>query len=504
MVHVGIILNTEHAYTLVDYGPPVTAEDTEAKDPHNEERVQFRTLWGPKVELRRFRDGRILESVVWEVATVDERAHIPFLICQYLLRRHCGIGVESMNAVGWTGRAWDDMLKINGTITQLYRTTKAETGFKAAMSAFDGLVKTLKSLDDELPLAILNISPVSPLLRYTNVFSPVAIPPTSDLLTSPTSVALPLCARYVPRIDIIIEFEKNGRWPDDLKAIQKVKLAFLEAIAVSLGKKIDHVQVQIVLEDGQADGINDTARLEILTPEGWAFSASIWHDREVKLLEDLIDNKPHVPKAIKRALRKNTSSEDIRMRYDAIRAKDIYLRRYIHSPRHHRAVAALSQQYSAYAGTVRLVKRWLASHWLLGGHIKEEAVELLCAAIFLTSPKREGEKPKASVPQTKERGFALVVLFLSHWEWENGLFVPIYGDETEEAVGKGVALGTNSAGRRAVWALRTEHDLEGNIWTVDGPDAVVARRVTAVAKATLSPLRACEGSDTEIKVSNQK
>ncbi|KAI0084988.1 Nrap protein [Irpex rosettiformis] len=501
-VLLGIILDIEHAHRLVDYGPPAAAEDDNTKDPHSEERAKFRALWGSKAELRRFKDGRILESVVWEVSTADERAHIPYLVCQYLLKQHFSIGGKLPNAVQWTGDEWDELLKLNGSIVQLYQAAKVQTGFKAAMSAFDGLVKTLKSMDDELPLAILNVSPVSPLLRYTNVFSPVAVPPSSPLLASSSSVTLPACARYVPLVDIVIEFEKSGRWPDDLKAIQKVKMAFLEAIAAGLGKKVNGLHAQIVLDDGDAESIRDTARLEILTPEGWAFSARICHDREATLLDDIIDDKPHIPKAIKKRLEKNATPQEIQLRHEAIQAKEVYIRRYIHGPRHHRAVAALSHRFSAYTGTVRLVKRWLASHWLLGGHIQEEVVELLCAIVFLTgsgAAKSEGEKEKASVPSTKERAFALVVQFLAKWEWEGGLFVPIYGSEVDGGSSAAPEVRSASTSRRGAWTIRTERDAEGYIWTVNGPDAVVARRIKDIARATWNSLQVIDGTDAGVK-----
>ena len=80
----------------------------------------------------------------------------------------------------------------------------AAAAFKAALVAFDGLVKQMKTLDEELPLAILNVSPVSPALRYTDVFVPVAIPLASRNW-------LPVAASYLPVMEVVIEFEKSGR-----------------------------------------------------------------------------------------------------------------------------------------------------------------------------------------------------------------------------------------------------------------------------------------------------
>ena len=67
VIFIGIIHNPQQAFHLVDHGPAAGDEDQVALE-------QFREFWGEKSELRRFKDGRILESVVWEVTTADEKA----------------------------------------------------------------------------------------------------------------------------------------------------------------------------------------------------------------------------------------------------------------------------------------------------------------------------------------------------------------------------------------------------------------------------------------------
>lgn len=480
------MLDTEHAFRLVDHGPAADSADPAAAE-------SFRGFWGEKAELRRFKDGSITESVVWDVKNADERAHIPFYISRYLLSRHCGI--DSQDIRGWQ-TSYDSLLRLPESITTFYQAASAATGFKAAMTAFDGLVKSIKALDDELPLAILNVSPVAESLRYTNTFSPVALP----LSLSPV---LPSSATYFPAMDIIIEFEKSGRWPDDLRAIQKIKLAFFETLGSALMSAVKGLQASVVVGDGVSTSeIQDTASLDIVTPDGWAFHARIWHDREAFLLDKLIDDKPHIPKHIKKQLQ-NTDKSGIeaKERQAALDAKDIYTRRFIHAPRHHRVIAALSHRYSAYASTVRLAKRWLASHWLLGGHVKEEAVELLCASIFLgTEPS--SNKDWENMPGTKERGFARLVELLKDWEWAEGLFVPVYGPQDGSEGSAAIpAVPVHAGSKSGVWRISTEFDPEGFMWTSTGPDAVVARRIKAVAKAAWACLQGIEGDEFDVKVS---
>ncbi|RPD65156.1 Nrap protein [Lentinus tigrinus ALCF2SS1-7] len=482
VVYLGIILDTEHAFRLVDHGPAAEEQESESAR-------QFREFWGDKAELRRFKDGSITESVVWDVKSADERVHVPALIVKHLLQRHLGIGADAVQT--WQNQ-FDALLKAPESIRSLYQARGASIGFKTALTAFDTLVKQIKALDEELPLAILNVSPVSAGLRYTEAFVPVAIP----LASRP---GIPSSASYLPAMEVVVEFEKSGRWPDDLRAIQKIKLAFFERLATCLMGAVKGLQANVVLGNGPVrKEIQDEVALDIVTPDGWAFRARIWHDREATLLDRVIDPQPHVPKAVKKPL----TPEEARDRQAAIEAKEVYTRRFLHAPRHHRAVAALSHRSAAFAGTIRLVKRWFAAHWLLRSHVREEAVELLCSYVFLRTGARvqtEGAAGfvGAGMPGTKERGFAMVLEFLKDWDWTKGLVVPLEFGDRDASVTPDATKPPPST--RAAWSLATEFDPEGHMWTSHGPDAIVARRVTVLAKAAWDGLCGLESGDGDVK-----
>ena len=487
VIFIGIIHNLQHAFHLVDHGPAAGDEDLVALE-------QFRDFWGDKSELRRFKDGRILESVVWEVTTADEMAHVPSNIVRYLLKRHFNIGEGDVET--WQ-TPFDSVLRLPQSISQEYLASKISTGFRGALTAFDDLVKAIKKLDDDLPLTLLNISPTSEFLRYTSIFSPVPLPPT-------LAASLPENARYLAPMDIIIEFEKSSRWPDDLKAIQTIKLAFFECLASALMKSVDGLKAKVVVGDGvHTSDILDKACLEIITPDGWAFSAHIWHDREVHLLDRIISGNGNLPHIVV----KNKTNKKSAEYFEALEAKQIYLRRFIHAPRHHRAIAALYHHYPAFSGTVRIVKRWLASHWLLNTHISEEVVELICASFFVDGGRAASimdmdtkQTSQHLVPGSKERGFAAVVRFLKEWKWEDGLVVPLYGLPPTN-LSDASTPSANNVMHKGVWRVSTEHDSEGHVWTCNGPDLVVARRVRSLADATWNCLQTLEQAQIDIKVS---
>lgn len=453
-VFIGLILDQEHAFRLVDHGPVAAEAPSRATD-------AFRELWGNKAELRRFQDGSITESVVWHVRDSDERTHIPAMIIRHILDLHFGIRGDAVSS--WQS-GFDALLRLPPSIASRYRAS----GFKAALTAFQKVTSSLKTISKELPLAVVNISPVAPELRYTSVFAPVSAPTRA--------ATLPLCSRYVPLISLNLEFEKSARWPDDLVAIQKMKMAFMDRIAQALTEAMPGLlaRVAIVSPTGVPQ-TTDQAQLEITTPDGWAFAMRIWHDREATLLDRIL----HSPAAC--------SPHDLE---NARIARRSYTRRFIAAPRHHRAVAALHHQFTAFGGTVRLVKRWLAAHWLLRLHVSEEAVEIICAAVFAGAGS-------VRAPNTRERGFACVIRLLRDWDWSEGITVPLYAASDPGPD----AYSSSSAGAKGVWSLKTDADPDGYMWTLDSPDVVAARRIRALAQATHTYLRGVESGVLDVSVS---
>ena len=455
-VFIGLILDQEHAFRLVDHGPVAADAPSRATE-------AFRDLWGNKAELRRFQDGSITESVVWHVRDSDERTHIPAMIVRHILDLHFGIRGDAVSS--WQS-GFDALLRFPPSIASQYHAS----GFKAALTAFQNVTSSIKTISKELPLAVVNISPVAPELRYTSVFAPVSVP-------ARVASTLPLCSRYVPLMSLNLEFEKSARWPDDLVAIQKMKMAFMERIAQALTKAMPGLVARVaIVSPAGVPQMADQAQLEITTPDGWAFAMRIWHDREATLLDRILHSPP--------AAYSPHDLENVRI------ARRLYTRRFIAAPRHHRAVAALHHQFTAFGGTVRLVKRWLAAHWLLRLHVSEEAVEIICAAVF-------AGVSSARAPITRERGFACVIRLLRDWDGSEGMTIPLYAGSDPGAE----VYSSSAAGAKGVWSLKTEADLDGYTWTLDAPDVVAARRVRALAQATHAYLRGVESGVLKVSVS---
>ena len=464
-----LILDPEHAFRLIDRGPAVDAPQPEID--------AFRQLWGDKAELRRFADGSIIECVVWEGD--GERAEIPTRIVKHILARHFNLK-KACNVHS----AYNQLVVQHESVLRLMIGNGPIGGYKGAMQAFDELVKAIKGMT--LPLSLVACLPCVEELRYTSVFLPSPVPLTR-------LERIPECLRYTPIYDAVLQFEKSAKWPDDLGAIQKLKLAWFEAIAKEIMAKLEGSYARVAM-DVLASPVEDGAGLEIVLPTGYGFRLRVYHDREKLLLEKAISDKSLQPF----------------QRADAERALEVHKNRFLDLPRHHSAIINVHYRHAGFSPTVRLVKRWFSAH-LLSNFISPELVELLCAYVFL--------RPDPQVtPTTGPAGFARTVTFLSTWDWRNSLLaVPLYSVAGGDAVKEVTflpdvrnAVVTAFEERRArdpgmssgAWHIATEQDIDGVWWCRNGrgPTPMVADRVVALAKATVEVIQQGLESHLSVKV----
>ncbi|KAI8566766.1 hypothetical protein RHMOL_Rhmol02G0067400 [Rhododendron molle] len=148
---IGISVNTlENALRVVDIGP-----NAENKN----EALKFRKFWGDKAELRRFKDGTIAESTVWECKQW-ERHLIIKRISEHVLMRHLSLSQESITTIV-------DQLDFS-----LRYGNEDPLSFSASLlEAFEVLSKHLRLLDD-IPLTVSSVQPLDPAFRFTSVFPP--------------------------------------------------------------------------------------------------------------------------------------------------------------------------------------------------------------------------------------------------------------------------------------------------------------------------------------------
>ena len=448
-VELRLVLKAENASRTIDHGPSAEKK---------QEAAAFREFWGEKAELRRFKDGAILETLVWAGKSQNPSASsITQDIVSHLLRRH--VHPEIASATTFAGDSLGEMLSGGPLNSQ-----QALASFQPTMTAFGEIEAAMRKLE-ELPLQLRQLSGSSPALRYTSM-----IPPSGKGEKASSEVA-----------DVVLQFEGSGRWPDDLAAVQQTKIALLLKVAQLLAGSIPGHRSRLGLENEGHSTLNG-AHLDFIHPNGSPFRFRIQNEREETLNERKLKDKALGP----------------RQREEAALALAEYRRIFVQAPSHTQSVRGLCTRFPLLSQTIRLVKTWFSSH-LLSLHFAEELMELLVVRTFVQPHPWQS-------PSSVQTGFLRTLLFLSRWDWRlEPLIVNMNGELSREDV---ETMDTRFEARRRVdpamnkvaLFVASNLDPDGVTWTQSGPSKVVAARMTALARAACAAVHKT-GLDLEPAVS---
>ncbi|ETN37932.1 uncharacterized protein HMPREF1541_07555 [Cyphellophora europaea CBS 101466] len=431
---VRLLVNPDTVSRLVDHGP--SAEDQAAA-------TEFQQFWGSKSELRRFKDGSITESLVW-----DSSEPVTLQIIRHLLQRHFSADPKLV-ATG-SSRLDENVLPVTAV--------SAKDAFTLINQKFQALTSTLHSLSD-LPLPIRSVSAASSALRSTTL-----APPLSPSTATP--------------ISILIQFDSSGRWPDSLPAIQHTKIAFLLKLGDALSTADTTLTTRVGLEHTSTatTGHFNTAYLDLIYPSPaptlapLIFRLRIHHDRELHLLQTALSDD-----SLHGAIRDSLTS-----------ALAAHKRDFLASPRHTTAFRTLLTRFPALSPTIRLLKKWTSSH-LLSRHVPEEILELIAAHIFV-------HPAPWATPASPTTAFLRCLWFLSTWDWAVSPLIVDLSVGQEMGAEQTAELRARFAAWRKLdpqmnqvsWFVGSNVDETGVAWTAGGRvEKVVAARVAALAGACL-------------------
>ncbi|KXT08305.1 hypothetical protein AC579_1789 [Pseudocercospora musae] len=425
LVTVGLVVNPDTVRRTVDHGPSAEQKT---------ESAAFRKFWGEKAELRRFKDGSIRESLVW--SSPQESGHsVLEQVVRFLLGHHFG-------AV-----TLDDVKLFGDDFGKLVRGGSDIRSFEPLMTRYKQFENDVRDLHD-LPLSIRQIMPASGQLCYSSIR-----PPANGQ------------GKPVPA-DVTIQFEGSGRWPDDLVAIQRTKIAFLLKTNDMLSESVHGITTRIGLENEGQDTLNQ-GFLDVTYEQDATFRLRIYHDREQTLLERQLKSKTTDPKT----------------RETAAIGLARYKREYVKAPAQTQAITRLCTRFPALSGAIRLTKKWFASH-LLTNHIPEEVVELLVVRTF-TQPS------PWQIPSSVQTGFLRTLFWISRWDWRADPLIVDLSASGDLRQADMQTIRTNyeawrkldPAMNRVALFAASNLDHDGTTWTDGTPAKVVAGRMTALAKA---------------------
>lgn len=428
-VRIGLVLDPAQINRSVDRGP--SAEDKEAAS-------AFRQFWGEKAELRRFKDGSIQESLIW--SATDARDSILKQIVTYIIRRH--LGEKAANDMYLSGDSFNRLLDHKDP-----NLIDPSILYQAVMNAFEEFEKSIRDLQG-LPLQIRQISAADSQLHYTSVRVPILKPGQY----------------HMDPANVYVQFEGSSRWPDDIAAVQRTKIAFLLKMGELLEEATPGLTTRLGLENTSQKLLN-SAFLDVLYPSGAFFRLRIHHEREFTLLEKTLKDKSHTQVG-----REETAS-----------ALSAYKRNFIQAPLHTQAIRTLRTRFPLLSPSVRLMKEWRDSH-LLSHHISDPLIELLTARSFL-------HPGPWSVPGSVMTGFLRTLKIISKWNWRSEpLIVDFRGEMSREEI-DGIHIRFEAwrkidpAMNRVVMFAASSLDPDGITWTELGPSKVVAARFSSLAEA---------------------
>lgn len=236
---------------------------------------------------------------------------------------------------------------------------------------------------------------------------------------------------------------------------------------------MNSITTRIGLENEDQAVLNQ-AFLDVTYSTDATFRLRIYHDREQTLLERCV---------------KDVSS-DPRSRGVAVMGLAKYKRDYIRWPAQVQAITRLCTRFPALSGSIRLTKKWFASH-LLANHIPEAVIELLVIRTF-TQPW------PWSIPSSVQTGFLRTLLWISKWDWRAEALIVDLSASGELKAAEMQSITTNfeawrkldpALNRVALFAAsNVDHD--GTTFTDGRPAKVVAGRMTALAKAACAEIAA--------------
>ena len=363
-VTIRISLNDSTEHRTIDRGPFEGSPEQE----------DFRSFWGSKAELRRFKDNAIArESLVWSSET-----SIPIQIIKHLLEFHFGVSNNSVEV-----RSVDLKEKLPGTTSQ----GPASESFELIWKSFQTLSNTLLNLST-LPIRIHTVTPGSAELSSSSLRLWSAQP-----------------------VELFIEFESSPNWPDSLPAIQHTKIAFLIKIADLLDTAHSdmNLSTRVGLEHElvSSQGYLNTSYLDIIFlastqssehPPQIPFRLRIRHEREEQLVR-----KAQIDRSLHGSVR------------DSLEAVLHLQQRQSARSTHVLAIRDLGRRCPNLSPTIRLLKLWTAAH-LLTSQIPAEVIEIVAASVFTTSIS-------SSDPRSLNMTFTEALKVLATWDWRKEPFI---------------------------------------------------------------------------------
>uniref|UniRef100_K3WBL1 Nucleolar protein 6 n=1 Tax=Globisporangium ultimum (strain ATCC 200006 / CBS 805.95 / DAOM BR144) TaxID=431595 RepID=K3WBL1_GLOUD len=449
-VAVGLRIDPDNAWRIVDKGP--AADDKQAS-------LEYRQFWKGKSELRRFKDGTIIEAVVWDEISPDTKHRVLDAIVRFIAMAHCpqltsSDMIKTSNASLYSALNVEEVPAIS---------TKKSSGLSASFEStmnsvsklwviFNGFAKALRDLDS-LPIKVIDVIPVHPGFRYTSLFPLQPHPLAFSKGEQTTATPMAHVNTVLEPLVLHLKFERSSSWPNEKEALLHAKTGFYVQIAHELET---HKKLRCEVA---RDGID-------VFVSGYAFRLVIHSEKELGIVTGAAGAK-------KVAL---VNSPE----YVATKQEVEYL------SKHANTIHALHSKNTSFGPTVRLAQRWLADKFL-SNTLRVEAIELMVAHIFINSSE-------TTTPHSVLSGFLRFLKLLASYDWQQApLAVDLNGtlDDTKqrEIVKRFEASSVSPLAHPALFIAADYEDMDClSSWTRFSPNKVILQRLVSLAQTSYDSL----------------
>ncbi|KAF3927170.1 hypothetical protein ABW20_dc0102399 [Dactylellina cionopaga] len=346
-LQVFLILDDKNSLRFMDYGPDLE---------NSNESARFRDFWREKAELRRFKNGRIVETVKWEITPSATEQ-----IIRFLYQRIVTTSTDE-STLSFYGPGFETCL------TSRFPMKTATILFDRAVSEFQIIADAMRQLNN-FPLSFREIRGACPELRFTS-----ANPPS------------PFLWRLNSVLEAEIELESSSRWPIDLEQRKRSELGLLLKLAVELKQTGNFASAQVGTKDNSDVNSRD-GFLDVLTKTHYRFRFRLVHvyiggEGITGLLRGANTDSP---------FRGSIKPQPYEKSYH----EDMVLRKF--------------KQYGCFSSVVRLVKMWFQSQYL-ASYFGDEMLELFGGIGF-------NPHSALAIPGSTFCGFRQAMITLSQWDW---------------------------------------------------------------------------------------
>ncbi|KAI0018933.1 Nrap protein, partial [Xylariomycetidae sp. FL0641] len=399
--------------------------------------AKFREFWGDKSELWQFPDGRIVESLDWTEYSPLGFAGICEAIIRYILKRRLKLNDKDL----------EFHVQDSSNVIALLPTDRS--AFDSARTAFTIFERDIRDLED-LPLQVRHITPTDAVLRSASIKAPEFNQARSSS----------------PPMEVVMSFEASGKWPENLAAIQRAKIALLLKVGSSLEAHKEEIKSHIGLESADKDSEN-LAFLDVVYEHGVSFRLRVSSDLEETILD------------------RRTKDKTLE-RHDRTEASELlasFKKTFTNLPLHTQTIATYCGRFPALSSAIRLTKHWFNCH-KLSHHFDEALIELFVLQAFL--------KPYPfPIPSSGMTGFFRALWLLARYDWREEALVVDHAASLSASQQQEISTRLTAWRKidpnmnRTVLFVATSHDTSGLAWTQHGPSKVVATRMTALARSAI-------------------